>query len=117
MPPMLGTHAPTAQSSQTGPTVEGRLAPPPAIVQEARDAFASNSEPFWETSIPVSGESETTLRASWHELIEILASHLMPEVPEVFEMPPVPKTRVRMRVRNIGPAPFVFIDDAADRGE
>ncbi len=39
------------------------------------------------------------------------------EVPEVFEMPPVPTRRVFGRVHKTGPAPFVFVDDFADQSE
>lgn len=36
------------------------------------------------------------------------------EAPEVFQMPPVPTTRVRARVRHVGPAPFVFVDELSE---
>ena len=36
------------------------------------------------------------------------------EVPEVFEMPSVPTVRVWGKVRHVGPAPFVFVDELAD---
>lgn len=36
------------------------------------------------------------------------------EIPEIFEMPSVPTVRVWAKVRHVGPAPFVFVDELAD---
>ncbi len=36
------------------------------------------------------------------------------EVPEVFQMPPVPTRRLLGRVRHVEPAPFAFVDELAE---
>jgi len=55
-----------------------------------------------------------TLRTAWRELAEIIENTHIPEVPEVFQMPPVPTKRVRARVRHVGQAPFVFVDELTE---
>lgn len=95
------------------PSSEGRLVTAPALVQGYLD---EKSQDLWATLSPASDPSHElgTFRTAWHELIEIIANSSLREVPEVFQMPPVPTTRVRARVRHVGPAPFVFVDELSE---
>ena len=94
---------------------EGPLVSPPRIVREA-DAAPAGWETFRAAPSPVSDPTHelAQFRMAWQELNEMLAQHLAPEAPEVFEMPSAPTTHVRARVRHVGPAPFTFVDDFAD---
>ena len=93
---------------------EGGLCEPPALVQKHLSDKPQN--PFWLDPSPVSNPSHEleTLRDAWRKMAELLANRPSVEVPEVFEMPAAPTVRVRGRVRNVGPAPFVFVDELED---
>ncbi len=95
---------------------EGALCAPPLLVQQHWAEGHTASEQFWLASSPVSDPEHelSILRNNFRILAELLAERPAAQVPEVFEMPPAPTIRVRMRVHKIGPAPFVFVDDLAD---
>lgn len=112
------THKFTTRTSSASPANEGSLVAPPRLVQEH---WRENNEreEFWRASSPVSDPKHEleTLRTAWREMAELLANRALVETPEVFEMPPAMTRRVRACVRNIGLAPFVFVDEYADDGE
>jgi hypothetical protein len=65
------------------------------------------------------GNGQDANGAAWHGRNVVPAecssqADAATEIPEVFQMPPVPTTRVRARVRNVGPAPFVFVDELSE---
>lgn len=93
---------------------EGGLCEPPPLVQ--RHLVDKPQSPFWLDSSPVSNPNHEmeTLRDAWREMAELLANRPVVEVPEVFEMPAVTTRRVWAKVRYVGPAPFVFVDELAD---
>lgn len=97
---------------------EGRLCDPPSLVQKHLVEDAAQT-PFWQDISPVSNPKHEleTLRAAWQEMAQILANRPVTEIPEVFEMPPAPRVRVRGRVRRVYQAPFVFVDDLADQAD
>lgn len=99
---------------------EGTLCDPPLLVQkhlgESDSQEANGQTRFWLSSSPVSNLDPQleTLRMAWLDMTRLLAQRHVVEVPEMFEMPPVPTVRVRGRVRQVYQAPFVFVDDLAD---
>ena len=101
-------------------SLEGTLCDPPSLVQkhliEGILQEDNNLTPFWLSSTPVSNLDHQleTLRTAWQDMARLLANRYVAEVPEMFEMPPVPTVRVRGRVRHVYQAPFVFVDDLAD---
>ena len=104
--------APSVRTSSHRPASEGGLVDPPKLVQQHwEDQLAS--VPFWASPSPTSDPTHEleTLRSAWRELSSILASQSLLEAPEVFQMPPPPTRRITGKVRKIGPAPFVFVDD------
>jgi hypothetical protein len=111
---LTGHGSSSARSASPRRPAEGPLVLPPRIVRDCNETL-----PGWGMSqgaSPVSDPSHelSQFRQSWLELQEILATHFVSEVPEVFEMPPAPGMRVRAHVRHVGPAPFTFIDETAD---
>lgn len=99
---------------------EGMLCDPPLLVQkhlgESNGQEDSSQTPFWLSSSPVSNLNPQleTLRTAWLDMTRLLANRPVVEVPEVFEMPAVATRRVWAKVRYVGPAPFVFVDELAD---
>ena len=99
---------------------EGTLCDPPLLVQkhlgESDSQEDSSQTRFWLSSSPVShlDTQLETLRTAWMDMTRLLAQRHVDEVPEMFEMPPVPTVRVRGRVRQVYQAPFVFVDDFTD---
>ena len=116
MDAIMGTPAPNARTLSKRLPPEGRLVAPPALVRQHRGEDAETQQAFWEVPSPASDPSHEleTLRTAWRELSEIIANIRLPEVPETFQMPPAPTTRIRARVRHVGPAPFVFVDELAE---
>lgn len=107
---------PAAPTISGRPSPEGRLVAAPAIIQGYLDEGVLQSQALWAALSPTSDPSHElgTFRTSWRELVEIIANSSLREVPEVFEMPPVPTVRVRARVRHVGAAPFVFVDELSE---
>ena len=99
---------------------EGTLCDPPLLVQKHIGEIGiqgdSSQTLFWLSSSPVShlDPQLETLRTAWLDMTRLLAQRHTAEVPETFEMPPVPTVRVRGRVRQVYQAPFVFVDDFTD---
>lgn len=116
MDPIIDTPTPSARTVSGRPLSEGRLVAAPLLVQKYLDEDAQGPQGFWAVPSPVSDPSHEleTLRTAWRELAEIIENSRTPEVPEVFQMPPVPTNRVHARVRHVGPAPFVFVDELAE---
>jgi len=110
------TRTPPALTFSGRPSSEGRLVAPPPLVQKCWDEDAQGSQALWATLSPASDPSHElgVFHTAWHELAEIIANSRPPEVPEVFQMPPVPTKRVHARVRHVGQAPFVFVDELAE---
>lgn len=99
---------------------EGTLCDPPLLVQkhlgESDNQEDNGQTRFWRSSSPVSNLDPQleTLRMAWLDMTRLLAHQHVAEVPEMFEMPPVPTVRVRGRVRQVYQVPFVFVDDFTD---
>ncbi len=99
--------------SEEAKSEEGKLVDPPKLVRQHWEDDQSASLPFWASPSPTSDPTHEleTLRIAWRELSSILASQSLLEAPEVFQMPTPPTRHITGKVRKIGPAPFVFVDD------
>jgi|GEM_PF-4657450 len=110
----VSTQPPTSAVRTSSLSSEGGLCEPPALVQ--KHLADKPQSQFWLDSSPVSNPNHEleTLRDAWREMAELLANRPSVEVSEVFEMPAVATKRVWAKVRHMGPAPFVFVDELAD---
>lgn len=110
------TRPPVTRATPARTPSEGSLVAPPRLVQQHWQESGMGREDFWQAASPASNPAHEleTLRAAWQELAPIMAHRPLVELSEVFEMPPAMTVRVQARVRHVGPAPFVFVDELAD---